>query len=198
MIIGVIGKMGSGKDTLAKMIQEIQPEYDWKIKKFSGKLKQVASIITGIDEEKFEDQNFKTKQMGSDWGTMTYREFLQILGTNAMRDVVHKNVWVNALMSDYKVTEHRVSENLIINRYPNWIISDIRFINEAETVRLIGYPLVKILRGAQGGGHVSERELDSYHRHHYEIDNNGNLDNLRDQVKSLLSRVSPTINKVDH
>jgi hypothetical protein len=36
---------------------------------------------------------------------MTYREFLQKLGTEAMRDGLHTNVWVNALFADYKEDE---------------------------------------------------------------------------------------------
>lgn len=196
MIIGVIGKMGTGKDTVAKMIKEIQPEYGWEVRQFSAKLKQVASILTGIDVARFDDQQFKRQQMDPEWN-MTYREFLQRLGTDAIRNVLHNNVWINALMAEYKLIEHKIGDNLVVNRYPNWIISDVRFINEAETIRRMGYPLVKIIRDVSSDNHVTETEMDKYHRHHYEIDNNGNLDNLRDQVKSLLSRVSPTISKAD-
>lgn len=32
----------------------------------------------------------------------TYRDLLQKIGTNAMRDMIHENVWVNSLMADYK------------------------------------------------------------------------------------------------
>jgi hypothetical protein len=34
---------------------------DWEIKKFAGKLKQTASLLTGIPVEMFEDQEFKQK-----------------------------------------------------------------------------------------------------------------------------------------
>jgi hypothetical protein len=33
----------------------------WEIRKFAKKLKQIASILTGIDIKKFEDQEFKKK-----------------------------------------------------------------------------------------------------------------------------------------
>lgn len=199
MIIGIIGKMGSGKDTLAKMIQEIQPEYGWEVKQFSGKLKQVASILTGIDVERFNDQQFKSQQMDESWNGMTYREFLQRLGTDAIRNVLHNNVWINALMSDYKPYNHPIESGsgIFVNRFPNWIISDVRFSNEAETIRRMGYPLVKITRGSSLDSHSSETNMDLYGRHHYEIDNNGSISDLRDQVKSLLSRLSSTINKAD-
>ena len=120
MIIGINGKIGSGKDTVGSIIQYLtlckkhnitDLPYDefvnsagwlphWQIKKFAGKLKTIGSILTGIPVEKFEDQEFKKQQMPTGWG-MTYREFLQKLGTEGMRVGVHTNVWVNALFSDY-------------------------------------------------------------------------------------------------
>lgn len=85
----------------------------WEIKKFAGKLKTVASLLTGIPVKMFEDQDFKLTNLPEEWSSlkqsgrnkvlipMTVREFLQKLGTEAMRDGLHSNVWVNALFSDY-------------------------------------------------------------------------------------------------
>jgi hypothetical protein len=146
-IISINGKISSGKDTVGRIIQYLtlckkhnitDLPYDefvnsagwlphWEIKKFAGKLKTVASLLTGVPVEMFEDQEFKKKTMSLDWiqpkhyncenydaidggncsycdckeKEMTYREFLQRLGTEAMRDGLHTNVWVNALFSDY-------------------------------------------------------------------------------------------------
>ena len=99
MIIGINGKIGSGKDTVGSIVQYLtsdmcridnftfqewlnygknkeQYEHKWETKKFAGKLKTVASLLTGVPVEKFEDQEFKQKHMGLQW-KMTYREFLQ-------------------------------------------------------------------------------------------------------------------------
>lgn len=145
MIIGINGKINSGKDTVGKIIQFLvanknlpkDMQYvsleeldgvvnvysNWEIKKFAGKLKQTASLLTGIPIEKFEDQEFKKSYLGPEWGTVTnnplnaipvfedvtfnnlmsVRELLQKLGTEAMRDGLHENVWCNALFSDYSV-----------------------------------------------------------------------------------------------
>jgi hypothetical protein len=126
MIIGINGKIGSGKDTIGEIIQGLcltNKNQTFEIKKFAGKLKQIGSILTGIPVEKFEDQEFKKALLGEEWGTvrhnplnniepfekflfnelMSVREFLQKLGTEAMRDGLHKNVWCNALFSDYSV-----------------------------------------------------------------------------------------------
>ena len=39
----------------------VEEQSKWEIKKFAGKLKQIASLLTGIPIEKFEDQEFKKK-----------------------------------------------------------------------------------------------------------------------------------------
>lgn len=114
MIIGLSGYAKSGKDTVADMIISMHKE-QWAVKKFSGKLKEIASLLTGINIAKFEDQEFKESLMPIEWveqwmdnTTMHYklmkvRDFLQRLGTEAIRDGLHKNTWVNALMADYKI-----------------------------------------------------------------------------------------------
>jgi ABC-type oligopeptide transport system ATPase subunit len=86
MILALSGKSGSGKDIVGKIIQYLtdkdkggyqhpnsqddfesycknfkQKYCDWEIKKFAGKVKEIASLLTGIPIEKFEDQEFKKK-----------------------------------------------------------------------------------------------------------------------------------------
>lgn len=168
MIIGINGKIGSGKDTVGKIIQWLtKPELDgqyigfqtyddatlerlspFKIKKFAGKLKQIASLLTGVTVDKFEDQDFKKLDMNAEWG-MTYREFLQKLGTEAMREGLHTNVWVNALFADYKEEPVNVLKGegyQLEDVYPNWIITDMRFPNEMEAVVAKGGITIRVVR----------------------------------------------------
>lgn len=116
-LIALSGRAGSGKDTVGAIIQYLTSEKDdrlsfeewkklalnnsyWANKKFAGKLKTIAALLSGVNIENFEDQEFKKQRMTADWG-MTYREFLQRLGTEAMREGLHEEVWVNALFADY-------------------------------------------------------------------------------------------------
>lgn len=96
MIISVSGYSGTGKDTVGKLIQIltcaeskelsdekitdllnnyennqwwIEEDSTWLIKKWAGKLKQIASILTGIPVENFEDQDFKKTYLGPEWDT---------------------------------------------------------------------------------------------------------------------------------
>lgn len=188
-IISISGRIGAGKDTVGKIIQylTLSEEFSkttadikadliygkgycankssWKIKKFASKLKEVASIITGIPVEKFEDQEFKKTFLGEEWDKiiccaserrlkdakcydctdyvkslrMTARDLLQKVGTECFRDNLHVNTWCNALFSEYKgVAEFNSDIHTKDNSssfYPNWIITDTRFPNEIEAIK---------------------------------------------------------------
>lgn len=218
MLLAINGKIGHGKDTVGSIAQFLlhteglwdQKTFDiyqtrsskgvasnwqnyWEIKKFAGKLKQVATLLTGVPLEKWEDQDFKKQYMPSEWDyekqmfendeknrdgfatvQMTYREFLQKLGTEAMRNGLHTNVWVNALFADYKGTpatilhddcpvnrtgakkhdfeiteEAEVAHSHVGMLYPNWLITDMRFPNEYEAVKERGGLCVRVEREKQ-------------------------------------------------
>jgi len=187
MIISISGKIGSGKDTIAEIIKEKMPAAGWEVKKFAGKLKEVATLLTSIPVDKFEDQSFKQTTLPEQWNNaeddpMTVRDLLQRLGTEAMRRGLHENVWVNALFSDYQNNS-------------NWIITDTRFPNEIDAC--VNRKAITILVQRDSGNHVgtahaSETALDHYDQWDYIIDNTGSMENLRRKVDEIL-RENPLI-----
>ena len=234
MIIGINGKIGSGKDTIGDIIQKIcitndGPEFE--MKKFAGKLKLIGSILSGVPVEKFEDQEFKKQEMSEEWWyknvydagwdkkwtkesvdyptststeshivKTTYRQFLQNLGTEAMRDGLHTNVWVNALFADYVpvVKEWDEFGNDILVEYPFWCITDMRFPNELEAVKEKGGITIRVVR-SHGYTNPHTREYKemplSYHpsetalddaEFDYEIINDGTIEDLIEKVKEIL------------
>ena len=198
---------------------------DWKIKKFAGKLKQIASILTGIPVEKFEDQEFKKIFLGEEWDivyfnelsdneytvNMSVRSLLQKLGTEAMRDNLHPNVWCNALFSDYKTKyiNQATAKEVLIGNYeyykngldskaaivikeePNWIITDMRFPNELQAVKDRGGICIRVNRLLSEGNrayteiHPSETALDNA-TFDYVINNNGTIEDLIEEVRKML------------
>lgn len=219
MIIGVSGYAGSGKDTVGAIIQYLQcnlpqisieqvcanyAEYEelldeeagWEIRKFAGKLKDIASHLTGIDIEDFEDPEFKKTNLGTEWWTtcdegiqpMTVRDFLQKLGTDAMRMGLHDNVWVNALMADYTpawITDEGVHDP--IQELPNWIITDTRFPNEAQAIKDKGGIIIRVDRpGVKPiNAHPSEIGLDGW-KFDYRIANVSDIYTLKETVREIL------------
>lgn len=265
MIIGISGKIGSGKDTVGKIIQTIcylklidvpysiaAATYNlekhfsgntyygnWHIKKFAGKLKETVANLIGCKVEDLESQEFKRQLLGEEW-KQNYRvtsydkdayeklssEFqvrlghytlgapvhiaeewipdvrwlLQTVGTEAMRNNVHQNVWVNALFSNYKKNMQKSSsrEDAINLKYPDWIITDMRFPNEMQavknregiTVRINRYDLSRGTiqqqkEWAQNNAHPSETALDNS-EFDYTIDNDGTIEELIEMVKNVL------------
>jgi hypothetical protein len=123
------------------------------------------------------------------WMPMTYREFLQKLGTEAMRDGLHTNVWVNALFADYKgfVKEWDEFGNDTLVEYPNWIITDMRFPNEMEAVELRKGVTIRVVRpGTTVGTHPSETALDDAYFDHV-ISNDGTIEDLVEKVRQILT-----------
>jgi hypothetical protein len=217
MIIGINGKIGSGKDTVGSIIQYLTAtdtsdkalgfiklgygiegyhNSTFEIKKFAGKLKQIGSILSSVPVEMFEDQEFKKLNMNPEWG-MTYREFLQKLGTEAMRDGLHTNVWVNALFADYHPAPNKSIDESFMEQFitgsseihytlPNWIITDMRFPNEMGAVVEKDGLTIRVVRpGTSTGTHPSEIALDG-HTMHYEIINDGSIEDLVEKVKEIL------------
>lgn len=234
-LIAISGKAGSGKNTVASMLQELNSNFQEKA--FAAKLKQVASMLTGIPMHKFEDQEFKKTFLGPEWNQviksmpcgcdwildsyadqegkcrncgepldikttpMTVREFLQKLGTDGLRDGLHTNVWVNALFADYvaepdkNIAAFLAAEGLPQSmnggqkEYPNWIITDCRFPNEAQAVKECGGIVIRIEReGLSTMDHPSETSLDDYEFDHI-IYNNGSLSELRNKVIEMYESI---------
>lgn len=175
---------------------------DWQIKKYAYKLKQIASILLNIPVEHFDRQEVKEMELPEMWWYWsifktsqrvpylgnenfdlcdisctlikpTVRVFLQELGTDAMREVIHPETWVNALMSEYQ---------LIDNKYPNWIITDVRFPNEYRAIKERGGIMIRVHRNLFSyDTHPSETALDDYD-FDLQIYNHGTLEDLITEV----------------
>jgi hypothetical protein len=90
---------------------------------------------------------------------MSVRELLQKLGTEAMRDGLHENVWVNALFADYKSKRELLQADgtwiesdtgevdfAVSIKYPKWIITDMRFPNEMDAIKEKGGITIRVVR----------------------------------------------------
>jgi hypothetical protein len=103
---------------------------------------------------------------------MTYREFMQKLGTEGIRNNVHPNAHVNMLMREYKPmpasdydSTHYRGEAISFpsgEKYPDWVITDCRFPNEAQVIKDKGGIVVKLIRQTEettSSKHESETAL---------------------------------------
>lgn len=87
--------------------------------------------------------------------TLTPRRLLQLLGTECGREIIHPNIWVNALMKDYVPEKTYMGHGDYTEYEPSWIITDVRFPNEAEAIKSKGGIILRINR--------SKRTSDRWH-----------------------------------
>lgn len=166
MIIAISGKYQSGKDTLARYLLEALPGFAPKM--FAEKLKLVVSILTGVPVAEMSTTDGKQRYL-REWG-MTVGEMLQRIGTDGVRNRVHRDAWVLATFAYYTPAS-------------NWIITDCRFPNEADAVKSRGGIIVRVNRTARELGgrdpkHESETALDAYQGFDFIFQNDGTLESL--------------------
>ena len=108
----------------------------------------------------------------------TPRILLQQIGTDLFRNQLHPNTWVNATFANYQ-------DN-------NWIITDMRFPNEAKAIKDRGGITIRIERPNLLNNqnnikleHISETSLDDY-KFNYYICNDSSIENLIAQIKNIL------------
>lgn len=154
MIIAISGKIGSGKSYICNHIIKSLPEYNFKRKTFAYNVRKTVSILTDIDMEILLSREAKNIYL-DDWG-MYIGEMFQKIATSIKKDI-RDDVWLISLLLKYNDDE-------------NWLIDDLRYLNECVAIkkkkgiliRLEGDP--KNIRGKdkRDPNHVSETELDNY------------------------------------
>jgi hypothetical protein len=180
-LIAISGKIGSGKDTFADLfIEHVKNEYgiEFENKKFAYNLKLIVSILAGISKEDAFSREGKLKYL-PEWG-MTVGEMQQKVGTEGIRNIIHNNAWILSLFGSY--TDEC-----------NWIVTDVRFKNEAKIIKEKGGILIRLngdpLKSKTGDDrnmlHQSEIDLDDYDGFDYIYDNIPPISNLIEFVKYI-------------
>ena len=140
MVIGISGKIRSGKSRVAKTIIDILKENGkcGVVKSFAQPLYEIISEMydNDIDTIKKDKQDklpvyINTRQTPSGFRISSYREILQIIGTGA-RNYGDIDIWVNAL---FGCNNEKITNYLGNNKGAVWIIDDLRFPNEAKRIR---------------------------------------------------------------
>jgi len=147
MIIGVAGYKGSGKDTVANLLQT---SYGFEKMSFSQPIKDIVHHTFGIDKAILAGDNGERilrEESLPGWFYLSPRDMLQKIGM-AFRDELHKDIWVKIL------------ENKIKDTKKNIVISDVRFKNELEMINKYGFCVGVKRPGYEGDGHRSEHGLD--------------------------------------
>lgn len=210
MIIGLLGFAGSGKGTAA----DILVSKGFVKESFADPVKDAVASIFGWERNLLEgdtDESRKFRETTDAYWTakfgydVTPRYMLQLMGTEAGRDVFHTDLWVSSLEKRLERNEHSV-------------IADVRFPNECEMIKRKGGFLVRVSRGkepvwyedALKANREKNTDLMSKHIVHYsewawigqpvdyELHNNSSLLMLESDIKHMLKVfVGPAIMNTD-
>lgn len=179
-LIGLTGKAGAGKDTLASLILE---HTTGTTRSFAAPLKKAAREIFGLTDEQMTDRVLK-EQVIPYWGKSP-RQLLQRLGTEGIRDVFGGDTWVkNADLRLQALERAESCEDLPVEVV---IWTDVRFAEEAEWIRANGGIVIHVHR--PGIAAVSEHSSESglpFGLVNNTITNAGDIDDLHDLVGLLL------------
>ncbi len=146
-ILGLVAPKKSGKDTFYKLCLELYLE---------GRLKFHPIRLAFADELKKEVAKMQDVSVGDiNKDKEKYRVALQTIGV--ARREQDKEYWVN------KLTEELASKLAKQKRNTLYIITDVRFLNEAAFVQSHGGKLLKIRRtqAYSNDQHISETEMRS-------------------------------------
>lgn len=161
-LIGIAGRAGSGKNTVAAMIPGAA------VVQLADPLYAALSVMLGIPEPILRLRAFKEREIPG--LGKTPRQLLQTLGTEWGRDLIRNDVWV--AMLERRLAQFQAAGVEAV------VVADVRFENEADWVRQRGGEVWHVYRATDADEHVSERGIKVRDGDRV-IDNSGTLDELR-------------------
>jgi hypothetical protein len=118
-IIGITGKAGAGKDTLAKILSH---NYGYVQYSLADPIKDLLNARFGWTPRMWDNREWKERPATADG--FSPRSWAQWLGTEIGRELAGPDVWVNALL----VRAAAEGNNKLT------VVSDVRFDNEARVI----------------------------------------------------------------
>ena len=204
MLIGLVGWIGSGKNTVADILST---QHNYRKDSFAAPLKDATANIFNWPRKTLEGDTDHSRHfrecVDPYWANklqiknFTPRLALQIVGTELFREHFHPKIWLDSL-------EHRY----IAGGQKPTIITDCRFRNELAFIKQMGGFTIRVKRGddphwtelakqAQQGDEFAIQKLSDIGIHASEwdhtgilvdfiIENNGTLEQLTDKVSGVV------------
>jgi hypothetical protein len=141
-IIGICGFIGCGKDTVGSYLVS---NYGFTKISYADRLKDTVATMFGWERDMLEGETvesrkwretpdpFWTKELGY---VVTPRIVLQRVGTDCMRNGFDDQVWTLF-----------VKKSLLENPDTNYVVPDVRFLNERKLLKDLGGEIWRVKRG---------------------------------------------------
>lgn len=172
-----VGKAGAGKSYSAKFMIK---KYGYQVAKFAYPVYMLAEKYFGMKEKD--------------------RKLLQIIGTDAGRDEVNSEIWVERFNEDMRIV--RLTAEILNLTLPKFVMDDCRFPNEHQILKELGFVGIYInvsdemrkkrLIGRDGTAqekdlnHKSEMVIDIFKDDLIKLNGNGSLEESYRKLNDLL------------
>jgi len=204
MLIGLLGKKRSGKDTFADYCCE---KYEYKKTAIAKPLKDISKILFNFTDEQLYGE--KKEIIDENWG-ITPRRAFQFIGTDLIRDKFGE--LIKDIGNDFWIKHFEINYREMKNN-KNIIVSDIRFQNEVDMIKKLGGIIIKIERinknendenkndenkndenenenkNKKNDLHISENEIDEIISYDFLIKNNKSIVDYKKNIDLLFKKI---------
>lgn len=190
IIIGICGRKRHGKDSVGRVLYD---QHGFMPTAFADPVKRVAMDVYGLSWDQCYGDGPEKEAIDPRWG-LSPRAIMQLLGTEVGRSI-HTDTWVKHTLSNiqsayegygFRWRNDRARE--FVHQWTSppvgWVITDVRFPNEAEAIRKVNGKVWKVVRPSLGistDEHPSETSVDQIVADLI-LTNQGTLADLRNQV----------------
>ena len=190
-LIGVIGPIGGGKDTIADYLIQ---RHGYKKLSFATRVKDVAAVAFGWERTLLEGDTLTSRawreEVDAFWN-ITPRQALQRIGTEMFRGHIADDFWL-------RIVEKQISESTA----KGIVITDCRFENEIRLIQRLGGTIIQVQRhtpptwaadAIQGlpfdssyNVHITEWNAWAFLKEaQYRVENSGTLDSLHETLSKM-------------
>jgi hypothetical protein len=182
-IIGITGRKFNGKDTVGDYLVA---HHGYTRLSFAEPIKDICNIVFGLDDDQLHGN--KKECVDEDWG-VSPRILMQFIGTELFRDGIasvmphlEKDIWIHVL-------QKKMKDRLTLDSSSKFVITDMRFENEANWVTAQGGVKWRICRpGFSKDDHPSEVAVDSLTVDH-EFRNDYTIEMLYNKIEGAMQQL---------
>lgn len=176
MIIGFVGRMGSGKDTAGAFLVE---HYGFKRVAFADKVKECLAALLGCEVSVIENAKndpdariWFDSRLGTNY-VLTVRGALQRLGTEVGRKLLDGDIWVDTVFKNIDPTQ-------------DYVFTDVRFQNEVNIINEYNGFCIRINRFSQEYDSHKSEDIDSLTGIKFNINNNGSIQEFHSILENYI------------
>ncbi len=196
-LVALSGWRGSGKDTTAAHLVQ---KYGYRQLSFAAKLKDQVAGQFGVPRDHLDSPTHKESPLSA-FPVISTDTFSEVLH-NLLRAELASGYWTPRALCILIGSLHRsvdpnhwvrtVAREVIDNPNQNYVISDMRYKSEADTLRILIPQLVTVRINrfeTINTTEASERDLDNY-KFDIQLSNTGSIERLHDEIDNHITSIS--------